>query len=98
MGEAPNEFEILEKAFKIFQYVSGLGGGRRTLDCEVSQHLSEESGITQQLYIRGAQKCTFSESSLNFLSENVNFLSVGSVDLILSAAISQSYRDTPVFT
>ena len=29
------------------------GGGRSTLDFEVLQHLSGESGITQELYIRG---------------------------------------------
>ena len=38
------------------------------------QHFSEESDITQQLYIRGGQKSAFSERSLNFLSENVNFM------------------------
>ena len=54
----------------------GVGGG--VLDFGVSQHSSEESGITQQLYIRAAKKCTFSDSSLYFLSENVNFKSVGS--------------------
>ena len=65
-----------------------LRGG--TLDFEVSQHLSEESGITQQLYVRVEQKYTFSERYLNFLSENVNFMSVciGYVALILSALMS----------
>ena len=56
------------------------GGGGDTLDFEVLQHLSEEGGITQQLYIR----VYISERSLNFLSKNVNFMSVGSVALILS--------------
>ena len=46
--------------------------GRGTLDFEMSRYLSEKGGITQQLYIRG-DKSIHSESSLNFLSENVNF-------------------------
>ena len=58
-----------------------------SLDFEVSQHFSEESGITHQLYIRG-EKYTFLESSLNFLLGNVNFESVGFVALILSAVMS----------
>ena len=45
-----------------------------TLDFEVSRHLSEESDLTQQLYIGGGLKYTFSERSLNFLAENVNFM------------------------
>ena len=64
-----------------------------TKDVKGVQHLSEESGITQQLYIRA-----FSESSSNFLSENVNFESVGPVALILLALMSLSCYDTPVFT
>ena len=40
-------------------------------------------------------KYPFSGSSLNFLSENVNFKSVA---LILSALMSKSCRDTLLFT
>ena len=47
------------------------GGREGTLDFEVLRHLSEERGITQQLYMGGGE-CTFSESSLNFISENVS--------------------------
>ena len=43
--------------------------------------------------------CTFSEiRSFNFLSENVNFISVGNVALIVSVLLSQSCRKTPVST
>ena len=63
-----------------------------TLNFDVSQHLSVGNGITQQLYIRGGYKYTFSERSLNFLSENVNFMSVGSVAMMLSTHISHSRR------
>ena len=43
-------------------------------------------------------KFTFSESSLNLLSENVNFKSLGSVALIWSAIMFQSCRNAAVFT
>ena len=51
-------------------------GGGVTLGFEVSRHLSEESGITQQLNIIGELKYAFSRSFLKFLSKNVNFKSV----------------------
>ena len=71
---------------------------RGTLDFEVSLNLSKVSGITQQLYLRGGQKYTFLERYLNFYSEHVNFMSVGSMGLILLALMSHSCGDTPVFT
>ena len=82
----------------LLQRGGGGGGGGGTIDFEVWRHFSEESGITQQLYIRGGLKRTFSERSLYFLCKNTNLMSAGSVDLILSAPMPQSCRDTPVFT
>ena len=40
------------------------GGGGGGVHSILRLHLSEESGITQQFYIRGGQKYTFSERSL----------------------------------
>ena len=60
------------------------------LDFEVTRHFSEEGGITQQSYNRGDKSILFYEISLNCLSENVNFMSVGSVAPILSELMFQS--------
>ena len=91
---SPNRAKFNE----IFTLQSTWGGGGGTLDFEVSRHLSEESGITQQLYMMGWGKYTFSESPLRFGSANVDFKSVGAVTLIFSPVMSHSYRNTPVFT
>ena len=79
---------------------TNLGKLRRwgTLDPEVSRHPPEESGTTQQPYIRGGQKHIPNEKPSNLPPENANLMSVGSVALIPSAAISQNRRDTPAPT
>ena len=53
-----SDFYFTRYVFSHFD-ISNLQLRGSTLDFELSCHLSEESGITQQLYIRGGQNYTF---------------------------------------
>ena len=72
--------------------------GVGTLNCEVSQHLSEKGGITSNYTSEVGKIIHFLKALRIFFLKVSIFMSVGLMDLILSALMSQSCRDTPVFT
>ena len=76
----------------------GGGGGGGTGDFEVSQHISKQIAIAQNLYTRGGQKYTFSESSLSALSRTFKMGSMGIPSKILASPLGKICSNGEVIT